>query len=343
MLRRRPTRESDADRQSGFTLVELLVVIAIIGVLVALLLPAVQSAREAARRMQCTNNLKQIGLASLNYESNQGELPQGGVPHPNNKNGLSWHVSVLPYAEFGAISDELARLIDAKTKTVEGRRGGSTVQVPDVYEDPDFYELRELRIATYQCPSDTEIFDDIVGDGRFASASYSGVSGSAFARNDQEQYVGSDNSLSGVLNYDGPLSYDSHTELRHVTDGSSNTFLVGERWYTLRAWMTGSRRESDSTVYMYSCKNLDDRYPINADLNQTGYYRSHVLFGNNPEMPSGGQEIVSLNDTFFGSFHTGGANFVFVDGSVHFIDESIDLVTYLAFGSMNGEEVAALP
>src|SRR6478752_10469077 len=90
-------------RQRGFTLVELLVVIAIIGVLVALLLPAVQSAREAARRMRCQNNLKQIGLASHNHHDVLGEMPRGMSP----VTGMSWHVHILPYIEQSAIFNSM--------------------------------------------------------------------------------------------------------------------------------------------------------------------------------------------------------------------------------------------
>src|SRR5262245_47062285 len=94
-----------SSRPTGFTLVELLVVIAIIGVLVALLLPAIQAAREAARRMQCANNLKQIGLACLNYESAKGELPYGNMLHPSDANYLfsGWSMEILPFAENPAL------------------------------------------------------------------------------------------------------------------------------------------------------------------------------------------------------------------------------------------------
>src|SRR5271156_6699917 len=97
-------------RRTGFTLIELLVVIAIIGLLIALLLPAVQAAREAARRMQCVNNLKQLGLAALNYESANGVLPPGSLAAPyESQPGLAWGLStfvrVLPFADNGAVYD----------------------------------------------------------------------------------------------------------------------------------------------------------------------------------------------------------------------------------------------
>ena len=145
--------------QRAFTLVELLVVIAIIGVLVALLLPAIQSAREAARRMSCTNGQKQIGLAMLNYESSFKKLPPGSTAGTQGKNGFSWHVEILPYAEFSNLKNNIQTQIEALTTTSSGGRGG----VP-VVNRPEPYQLQgvdEDKIDVYRCPSDSERFDDL--------------------------------------------------------------------------------------------------------------------------------------------------------------------------------------
>jgi len=155
----------------GFTLVELLVVIAIIGILVALLLPAIQAAREAARRSQCQNNLKNIGIACLNYESTKGELPPGAVNHlKTGKNDVSWQVLILPYVEEGGVSDGVARLAEEALQK-------------NPNEPIDAYELGaafEEGIKLYLCPTDTEIQDKFFKN--LSSSSYAGVMGSYASR-----------------------------------------------------------------------------------------------------------------------------------------------------------------
>jgi len=324
----------------AFTLVELLVVIAIIGVLVALLLPAVQAARESARRLQCLNNIKQIGLACMNYESALGTLPEGARPNISERagqyssnNGMSFHVTILPYAEFANVSNALFEEIKEKTITRNVRGGGASYQLePNVY---DFDELRQLNIPTYLCPSDDQVFDDFADDERYTSRSYFGVTGSSVSRG-ADDHVGSGD---WAMNRDGALYYGSNTELRTVTDGTSSSFLVGERWYTKRAWMVGGRASSATSVVLYSCKNIDRRYPINVPLHPNNYYVSHVAYGNNPEMPAGGSQEVSLHNLFFGSFHPGGANFGNIDGSGHFVVDDLDIELYLAMASVNGQEL----
>lgn len=333
-------------RKGGFTLVELLVVIAIIGVLVALLLPAVQAARESARRMTCSNNVKQIGLASLNYESTLGTLPAGARPNISekkqkyeSKNGLSFHVTILPYAEFGNLSNKITEILKRKSETKTSRRGGGgSYQVePDIYEDEELEELRTTSVAAYLCPSDPEIHDDFLDTENYTSRSYAGVAGSAASRG-EEEFLGSGN---WKMNRDGALYYDSKTQLKQVTDGLSNTFLVGERWYQTRSWMVGGRRSSASSVTLYSCKNIDSRYPINAPLAPNNYYVQHVKWGNNPEMVEGGQQQVGLHNLFFGSHHPGGAHFGNIDGSVHFVNDDLDMKLYLGMASANGEEIVS--
>ncbi len=335
---------SSRTRSRGFTLVELLVVIAIIGVLVALLLPAVQAAREAARRMQCLNNIKQIGLACLNYESAIGALPEGARPNSSEKagkyegkNGLSFHVTILPYAEVGNVSASINDIIKRKSTTKTSRRGGGgSYQVePDVYQDDELKELRQLNISAYLCPSDPDIFDDFVDDEQYTSRSYFGVTGSAASRG-ADEFIGGDN---WKMNQDGALYYGSKTKFKDITDGTSNSFLVGERWYQTRSWLVGGRADSATSVILYSCKNIDRRYPLNVPLAPNNYYISHVQWGNNPPMEPGGSQEVGLHNLFFGSFHPGGANFGNVDGSCHYINDSIDLDLYLGMASVSGQEV----
>ncbi len=160
-------------RSSGFTLVELLVVIAIIGILIALLLPAVQAAREAARRLQCSNNLRQIALAVLNYEAQLGTFPvsihhssQGGVVGT----GMSWMIGILPFMEQQALYDSLK---------IEGNaQAGLGVFTPQNHE------FIRQSIPGYCCPSDdavgkvkTDVWNAVPADLPLATLNYVGVMG----------------------------------------------------------------------------------------------------------------------------------------------------------------------
>lgn len=346
---RRPQHSNSGRTSYGFTLVELLVVIAIIGVLVALLLPAVQAAREAARRMHCLNNVKQIGLACLNYESARGQLPEGARPNISERsnqyegnNGLSFHVTILPYAEFGGLSSSIQEILQRKSETKTARRGnrGSYQVEPDIYVDPELEELRQLKVAAYQCPTDPDSFDDFEDNENYTSRSYAGVTGSAFSRGSDDEYISSGN---WAMNQDGALYYGSQVRLKDATDGTSNSFLVGERWYQTRSWMVGGRATSATSVVLYSCKNIDRRYPLNVELFPNNYYISHVRWGNNPEMEPGGSEEVGLHNLHFGSYHPGGANFGNIDGSATYLSDDIDIELYLAMASINGGELTTTP
>lgn len=333
-----------SSKQRGFTLVELLVVIAIIGVLVALLLPAIQAAREAARRMDCANNVKQIALACHNYESSRGTLPPASTAHPNEgKNGYAWGMLVLPYAEFGSIHDEINRQIAELTEEQDNRRGGGTTTEVPAADELD--GINELKLPVFTCPSDPEPLDDLTLAGHqytdeslAMGSNYVAVAGSAHSRNDQEQFAGNPIGLAGANNKDGAMTVGTGIKFSQITDGTSNTYMIGERWYQLRSWFFGSRQTGDETFLNYSAKNVHRAVPLNGEF-QTGYYQSHVYYGNDPPMPSGGQECLPLNDLYFGSFHSGGVNFAYADGSVHFVSDDIDPDTYEAMGSRNGDLV----
>lgn len=338
-------------RRRAFTLVELLVVIAIIGVLVALLLPAIQAAREAARRMSCQNHLKQIGLACLNYESAKKVLPPGASPNPQNgNNGLAWTVEILPYAEFSSLQSEITRRMKDNTKP--GSRGG--MQAPDVYSlDSSAYrkageiEFGKVSVSVYRCPSDAVRYDDLklnhpTNPDQWEATNYSGVTGSAFARGDTEQTGGTSGtsgtaSFYGPNNRDGCLFYDSKVKLKDVTDGTSNTFLAGERWYQVRSWLTGGRGEGGDSVVSYAMKGIDENVPPNGEFS-AGYSFSHSEYKLEPELPAGAREVLGMSELYWGSFHPGGLNFAFADGSTHFVSSDIDGTTWEAYGSRNGGE-----
>ncbi len=347
----------------GFTLVELLVVIAIIGVLVALLLPAVQAAREAARRMNCQSNEKNIALGCLNYESAKGSLPPGSLNSPQagpDGRHSGFTVIILPYVEQGAASSNVLAKIKARGEN-------NTTNFYDSYEVMDDVGN---QLTLYSCPSDSNPTGelDLEKDRGYKGSSYSGVMGSYQSRKipnpnpckEVSRGYGLDEcagggTFLGAINFDGLLTQDLPIKIKTATDGMSNTLIVGERWYQLRAWAVGSYWSAnpegpnkgapkgptgDSAIF--SCKNVTSKYPINANVDVVGCYTSHAA-GQRPENAACTVKNMPLNDVFWGSFHPGGANFALGDGSVRFIDESVDMNTMLYLASRNGEETVTLP
>ncbi len=208
-----------ARRRVAFTLVELLVVIAIIGILVGLLLPAVQQAREAARRMQCSNNLKQIGLALHNYHDTYNKFPQGFTRF----HSWGWAVRVLPFMEQRNLFDRLA--------TDSGNWGPINNAT-----NPVLLATLQTKLSGFRCPSDTgpDINDKRTLGGRQVSMSnYIGVNGSLLFQH-LGQWYDAESTPGNPATYvggNGALFMDSKIGLRDITDGTSNTLLVGERDY----------------------------------------------------------------------------------------------------------------
>jgi prepilin-type N-terminal cleavage/methylation domain-containing protein/prepilin-type processing-associated H-X9-DG protein len=358
-------------KRTAFTLVELLVVIAIIGILVALLLPAIQAAREAARRTQCQNNLKNIGLACLNYESTKKELPRGSLLalEPTggirqSVSGLAWTALILPYIEESMVSEEA---ID-KLKIADGIQ-----TVGDAYGG-SFDLLNGLMLPMYLCPSDPDLrtqlekFGNTDAQKNRKGMSYCGVTGSYYARTGicpsvktpgQYCVTSSAGGLLGPNNFDGLLIQHWPVSLKQVTDGTSKTLMVGERTYQIRAWMIGaySRGSGDpqgggrgSTVRpdgpqpeaaLFAFKNVTDRWAINHDPFTACYQDHNNTLGDRPEVPASTPKLISVNDLPFGSRHTGGANFVMGDGGVRFLPDSLDSLVWLAMASRNGDEVVS--
>jgi prepilin-type N-terminal cleavage/methylation domain-containing protein len=298
------------DRTSGFTLVELLVVIAIIGILIALLLPAVQAAREAARRMQCSNNLKQIGLALHNYAGQNREYFPIGA-YGQYRHALFSHL--LPFLEQQPMYNSFTLNGDTKLET-----------------------HRHTPIATYVCPSypgpavirDRTDYDWLNG----AIITYQGVGGRIYARN------GTKNTTLPCTEYgeqptNGMFGFGFARKMSDVTDGLSNTLAIGEfvqkdrgtagpfnTWPgNCRCWIYGN----DGGCGNYNAKVLV--HPINARVDRM----------NSP--------YVGYNHLPMGSHHPGGANFLVGDGSVHFLSESINLEAYQSLGSCDGGESEQIP
>ena len=294
----------------GFTLVELLVVITIISMLIGLLLPAVQAAREAARRSQCLNNLKQQAAALLNYDAQWQHLPEGARQHERaTLPSIGWHVLVLPMLEQQALYDRIDPQPDGGARAIAGQL------IPNQF------------ICPTAVPPSAKASDD-------ESANYVGVAGSGVSRVAWEP----DQSVYGHAYTDGVLHLGSEIAVGDVSDGSSNTLLVGERSYFNKSefwsygatWYVFGREETPSIISVGAVKHVV--WPINT----IEHRRAFDVFDRTA--PEAAPKIVN-NDLPFGSLHPGGANFAFADGSVHFLADSLELTILQEMASRNGGEV----
>lgn len=336
-----------AARRLAFTLVELLVVIAIIGILVALLLPAVQSAREAARRTQCSNNLKQIGLAALNYETTFNSLPAGSTTNNGNIGGpylSTWTLSLLQYIEENALYDQWQNAEDV-------RNPGQTIPVSggNAQQKTAFAPIRETFVPGYLCPSDenTNILErpeSGPGNGlMWAPGSYRACSGYSLGRSgdhywDNPNFANQAHASAMPREWRGamhtvalgkPANYVGYSavELQDITDGTSKTFLVGE-YHTI----TYQRRRS-FWAYAYTSYNQSGAFPESRTL--LADYTRCVRFG------GGGAHTCKRA---WGSLHSGGLiQFVFCDGSVHGISQNVDTDLFQAASTIANGEPRGLP
>jgi prepilin-type N-terminal cleavage/methylation domain-containing protein/prepilin-type processing-associated H-X9-DG protein len=293
---------------AAFTLVELLVVIAIISVLLGLLLPAVQAARAAARRTQCSNQLRQLALGLQNYASKQAEFPPSARLRYDVDDfpGVSWRVLLLPYIEQG----ELYRQINPLPN------GGATSWAP-----------RTLALAEFTCP---EVSPASAASTTLKLSSYAAVAGPG--RNGQ--MLDLDDILCGDLAQDGIMYPGSRTKLSMITDGLSNTLIVGERLDAYWDWMAGATKVGDPVTEICSEAGKNVRYPINADPWAFGFYRGDTA------APAGASKTALLNDLRFASEHGGGAHFGYADGSVHYLTDEIEFDAYQNLATRDGGEVS---
>jgi prepilin-type processing-associated H-X9-DG protein len=288
--------------------VELLVVITLISVLVALLLPAIQAAREASRRATCQNHLKGQLTALQSYHAQHGHFPSGARQNVRPAKSIGWHVLVLPFLE----QTPLYERIDPND------RGGAAL-----------FAGNEL-VPSFFCPS-AEPPSPATHD--LESANYVGVAGAGISRKDWPL----EQRICGNVYTDGVLHLESATQVTDILDGSSQTLAIGERlflnpsedWTLGAIWFDFTGAKIPSSMCVASTKQVV--WPINA------IERGLAAWVGN--FSASAERLILNNDLSFGSRHPGGAYFGMADGSVHLLDESIDLNVFRDLASRNGEEV----
>lgn len=331
-------------QRTAFTLVELLVVIAIIGVLVALLLPAVQAAREAARRSSCGNNLRQMALAVHNYESVVGTLPASTIVNLNTTsttNNLAWgvHGRILHFLEQGNLYNQV-----------------------DISQPWDFQQAIDgLKLPVYACTSDPGSYrlrDPGGGRAKLFPTNY-GFNLGVWLVYDPATNTGGD----------GVFFPNSHLRLAEVTDGTSNTLMISE----VKAWQPYTRNGGPpSTNIPNDAATASSYVASGAEFKDTGHTewpdgRVHhtgftAALAPNTKVPyttggitydadfnswqegrngSAGQPTYAIITSR--SFHSGGVQSALVDGSVRFIPQTIELQVWRALATRGGGEAVAVP
>jgi prepilin-type N-terminal cleavage/methylation domain-containing protein/prepilin-type processing-associated H-X9-DG protein len=315
--------------RSAFTLVELLVVIAIIGVLVALLLPAIQAAREAARRMQCSNHLKQLALGAQNYHDRLGSFPSGTLlkmfppPVKPRLRGPSLFIFLLNEMEQSALHGMLD-LDDPLNNEAGGQ---------------DSLSATVLNVLV--CPSDVVRANPVEHgtSGRWhALTSYGGNGGTG--GNHRFLCTATAINTDGIFSETGPFANPNPGQpavrIADVLDGTSNTLFFGERSHFDQQFDTWASSAGEQAIGDYGWWHTAGGLAI-VDATLT------TLAPLNYETDTSQAEFACRRVAAFGSLHPGGANFALVDGSVRFLDESIQQAVYRALSTRAGGEAVSAP
>lgn len=320
-----------AASRSAFTLIELLVVIAIVGVLIALLVPAVQMAREAARRVQCSSNLKQIGVAMHNYHEAHQCFPPGNVstqprqyPHPEHR--TNWAISLLPYVDQDALYRKYRHELDN-------------------YLAAENAQVREAFVPVYACPSDSGA--DELGMpcmrpsqpvNQYRHGSYRAMAGRSdmpyVSVSTQGYWTISWGFLNlpphwkGVFHCVHTIGLTGCESLSSVRDGTSNTIAVGERHRSEQEWSC-----NQETYWAYSYANSTSQAtPFSWSLRAT---RIADCYAATP--------VYKICHEGWGSYHAAGMNWLMCDGSVHFLSLNTNMDLFCDLATIAGSEEAQVP
>jgi len=347
-------------KTSGFTLVELLVVIAIIGILISLMLPAVQAAREAARRMTCTNNMKNIGLSFHNYHDALKGLPPGGIIAPNkwwNWYSPSWEMRVLPYIEQSALYDGIAAgSYKSDPNIVSWACNACDVKIDgtDIWPCRDYMRA---QISVFVCPSQgtPSIAPEISVQPEWSryrhnyvvnfgpkDYNFRAAAWSPWPFEDFSWPEGSSNPdfvyrVSGV-----PFGLDTFTTFATVSDGLSNTIFLAE--------VTPSTSQPNDTRYGDTMLSIGAGYTayhtpnsIGPDINELCWPAGAVGKGGKATCTAQTAGNQLSQRVTARSFHTGGVNVAMGDGSVNFVSDTISLHVWRSFATGAGSESVTLP